>query len=120
LACSYFHHHDDFVLFQHDRQTLIITSIFRCSHDEDIIVRSCAVRALATYILFPTLRKVMPHLFQHTINLLKLSSYLMHQHSEVVHAAHTLFICFVFISEQMVTLALYNINRCRDFQITNL
>jgi len=29
--------------------------------------------------LFPTLRKVMPHFFQHTINLLKPTGYLMHQ-----------------------------------------
>jgi len=79
LACSYFHHNDNSVLFQHDRQSLIITSLFRCSHDEDIFVRSSAVRALATYILFPSLRKVMPHLFQHTINLLKPTGYLRHQ-----------------------------------------
>jgi len=78
LACSYFHHNDNFVLFQHDRRTLIITSLFRYSHEEDIIVRSSAVRALATYILFPALRKVMPRLFQHTTKLLKPTSYLMH------------------------------------------
>jgi hypothetical protein len=49
-----------------------------------------------------------------TLNLLKPTGYLMHQHvqhSTTVHSAHTVFMCSVFISEQMATFALYEINQ---------
>ncbi|XP_021942024.1 HEAT repeat-containing protein 6 isoform X3 [Zootermopsis nevadensis] len=39
-----------------NKQILIVTLLFGCSHDEDIGVRSSAVRALATCVLFPALR----------------------------------------------------------------
>jgi hypothetical protein len=48
------------------------------------------------------------------INLLKPSSYFMYhqvQHSKILHGAHFAFMCFVQISEQTATFALYNINR---------
>jgi len=44
------------------------------------------------------------------INLLKPTSYVMHQqvkHSRSLRSAHTLLICFVFISEQTATWATY-------------
>jgi hypothetical protein len=46
-----------------------------------------------------------------TINLLKLTAYVMHQpfeYSRILHSAHTVILCFVFISEQTATLAMYN------------
>ena len=46
-------------------------------------------------------------------NLLNPINYLMHQqveHSEVLYSADTVCVCIVFILEQTVTFALYNIN----------
>ena len=48
-----------------------------------------------------------------TLNLLKPTGYVMHRQikrSRISHSAHTVFMCFIFISEQMVTFAPYNIN----------
>jgi len=48
-----------------------------------------------------------------TVNLAKPTGYMMHQpvqHSNTVNSAHTVFMCFVFISEQTGTFGLYNIN----------
>jgi len=46
-------------------------------------------------------------------NLSKPTGYVMHQqvqHSTIVHSAHTVFICFVFISEQTATCATCSLN----------
>ncbi|PNF19845.1 hypothetical protein B7P43_G12519 [Cryptotermes secundus] len=40
-----------------DKQILIVTLLFGCSHDEEISVRSSALRALGVCVLFPTLRE---------------------------------------------------------------
>ena len=45
------------------------------------------------------------------INLLKPNGYVMHQqvkYLRILHSAHNLFMCFIFISEQMATFAPYN------------
>jgi hypothetical protein len=47
-----------FFVLQRNKQILIVTLLFGCSHDEDISARSSAVRALATCVLFPALREV--------------------------------------------------------------
>ena len=47
------------------------------------------------------------------VNLLKSTSCWMLQHvyhSTTVHSAHTVFMCFVFISEETATFALYNVS----------
>ena len=47
------------------------------------------------------------------INLLKPNGYVIHQQikqSRIVRSAHTVFMCFIFISEQMATFTPYNIN----------
>ena len=59
------------------------------------------------YVLSLTLQYV------YYINLLKPNGYVMHQqvkHSRILHSAHTVFMCFVFISEQTATCATYIIN----------
>ena len=48
-----------------------------------------------------------------SFNLLKPNGHLMHQqvkHSRILHSAHTILMCFIFISEQMATFAHYIIN----------
>jgi hypothetical protein len=48
-----------------------------------------------------------------TVNLLKPTGYVMHQqvwHSTIVCSVHTVFMCFVFIWEQIATCATYGIN----------
>ena len=46
-----------------------------------------------------------------SINLLKPNGYVMHQqNSRILYSAHIVFMCFMFISEQMATFAPYNIN----------
>ncbi|KAF5270704.1 hypothetical protein FQA39_LY01442 [Lamprigera yunnana] len=42
--------------FSRDKQILIVTLLFPCSHDEDNNVKAAAVRALAISILYPSLR----------------------------------------------------------------
>ena len=52
------------------------------------------------------------YLSKSTFNLFKSTGF-VHQrveHFRTIHSAHTVFICFVFISEQTATSALYNIN----------
>jgi hypothetical protein len=47
-------------------------------------------------------------------NLLTATGYLLHQQvqrTKIVHSAHTVCMCFVFISEQTATLAQHNVNR---------
>ena len=47
------------------------------------------------------------------VNLLEPTGYVIrHQvkHSRILHSAHTAFMCFIFISEQMATFAPYKIN----------
>jgi hypothetical protein len=47
------------------------------------------------------------------INLLKPTSYVIHQqvkHSRILHSSHTVFMCFTFIPEQMATIAPHKIN----------
>jgi len=47
-------------------------------------------------------------------NLLKPNGYMIHQkvsHLTIVHAAHFVFMCFVFIWEQTATCATYSINQ---------
>ena len=47
------------------------------------------------------------------VNLLKPTGYVMHervQHSRILRSEHTVFVCFVFISEQTATCATCNIN----------
>jgi hypothetical protein len=54
-----------------------------------------------------------PLLTPASFNLLKPTGYLMRQqvqHKNVVHSAHTVFMRFVFISEETATFALCNIN----------
>jgi hypothetical protein len=49
-----------------------------------------------------------------SFELLKPTGHVMHQqvqHSTTVRSAHTVFMCFVFISEQTATCATYSINR---------
>jgi len=46
-------------------------------------------------------------------NLVKPTGYVMHQHIShpaILHSSHTIFMCFVFISEQTATCATYIIN----------
>ena len=48
-----------------------------------------------------------------SINLLKRTGYVLHlqfKHSRILHSAHTVFMCFTFISEQMANFAPYDIN----------
>ena len=47
------------------------------------------------------------------LNLSKPTGHVMHQqvkHSRILHSTHTVFMCFIFISEQMATFAPYRIN----------
>ena len=53
------------------------------------------------------------HCLTDGINLLKPTGYVMHQqvqHSTTVRSAHTVLMCFVYISEQTATCATYSIN----------
>jgi hypothetical protein len=68
----------------------------------------CFILGLLISISRVVIRNLRP-----VLNLLKPTGYLMHQQfqlSKTVRSAHTVFMCFVFISEQAVTFALYNIN----------
>lgn len=45
-----------FEKLEHQKQILLISILTGCSYDEDGIVKSSAIRALAIYVLFPSLR----------------------------------------------------------------
>lgn len=45
-----------FEKFEHQKQMLLISVLTGCSYDDDANVKSSAIRALAVYILFPSLR----------------------------------------------------------------
>jgi hypothetical protein len=75
-----------FYVLQREKQILIVTLLFGCSHDEEIGVRSSALRALGVCVLFPTLKEVCHIGFS-----IPLMSFYMHSlHTNLVKLMHNI------------------------------
>ena len=93
------------LLFTFSALTFLITSQYSDGRLNDTTIHSRRKR----FVVFPEGSTYSVSDF----NLLQPTSYEMHQqakYSRIVHSAHTVFMCFVFISVQTVTSASYYMN----------